>query len=224
MNRHSKSLWKQHTNWEKFIRVYSRFAIYKYYSISFHTEFHVLDADGLRNSVVLHSKYNLVQEGMQSIEHYFVPPNLSIDDIPDTIENLYLCGFINYARNELTLSGNPFPLLKSITIGNYGFKNVRNFVIDSLASLESVKIGIICFRKDNKERDDGVCRITNCPNLRQLEIGDRSFEDFKLFELSNLNSLQSIEIGKGCFRSSIIRNCYFWRCFIFSLSFCCIWE
>ena len=29
---------------------------------------------------------------------------------------------------------------------------------------------------------------------------------------------------KWCFRSSIIRNRYFWRIFIFSLSSCCIWK
>ena len=49
------------------------------------------------------------------------------------------------------------------------------------------------------ERDDGVCRITNCPNLRQLILGYKSFEDFKSFEISNLNSIQSIIFGKGCF-------------------------
>ena len=65
--------------------------------------------------------------------------------------------------------------------------------------MESVKIGKECFRIGEEERDDGVCRITNCPNLCQLEIGYKSFEDFKSFELSNLNSLQSIRFGDGCF-------------------------
>ena len=84
-------------------------------------------------------------------------------------------------------------------IGHQCFQYVREFVIDGLESLESVKIGEKCFRIDNEERDDGICRITNCPNLRQLEIGDYSFQDFKSFELSNLNSLQSINFGEWCF-------------------------
>ena len=42
--------------------------------------------------------------------------------------------------------------------------------------------------------------VLNCSNLRQLEIGDDSFEDFKSFELSNLNSIQSIKFGNDCFR------------------------
>ena len=72
-------------------------------------------------------------------------------------------------------------------------------MIDGLESLESVKIGEECFRIDGEERDDGVCRITNCPNLRRLEIGGGSFEDFKSFELSNVNSIQSINFGDFCF-------------------------
>ena len=71
-------------------------------------------------------------------------------------------------------------------------------MIDSLESLESVTIGWSCFKISGK-RDDGVCQITNCPNLRQLEIGNSSFVDFKSFELSNVNSLQSINFGSSCF-------------------------
>ena len=71
-------------------------------------------------------------------------------------------------------------------------------MIDGLESLESVKIGGWCFRISSEERDDGVCRITNCPNLRQLEIGNNCFEDFQSFELSNVNSIQSIKFG-SCF-------------------------
>ena len=73
-------------------------------------------------------------------------------------------------------------------------------MIDGLESLESVKIGKECFRISDKERDDGNCRITNCPNLRQLEIDNGSFGDFKSFELSNLNSIQSIKFGEFCFK------------------------
>ena len=72
-------------------------------------------------------------------------------------------------------------------------------MLDGLESLESVKIGEDCFRIDREKRDDGICQITNCPNLTQLEIGNDSFEDFKSFELSNLNSIQSIKFGNRCF-------------------------
>ena len=136
---------------------------------------------------------------MQSKERYFTLPNQSIDDIPNNIQHLYLCGFKEYESNNLICSSS-FYHLKSLTICDFGFEKVRRFVIDGLESLESVKIGYKCFRIGEEERDDGVCRITNCPNLRQLEIGDNSFFDFKSFELSNVNSIQSIEFGGKCFK------------------------
>ena len=89
--------------------------------------------------------------------------------------------------------------LKRIEIGNVCYRHVREFVIDGLDSLESVKIGERCFGIDDRRYIYDICRITNCPILRQLEIGNYSFRDFKSFELSNLNSLQSINFGKCCF-------------------------
>ena len=136
---------------------------------------------------------------MQSKERYFIPPNQSISDIPNDINHLYLYGFGYYSKTKMVLFNYTFHQLNSITIGNDCFEHVREFVIDGLESLESVKIGEKCFRIDHRERNDGVCRIMNCPNLRQLEIGNRSFEDFKSFEISNLNSIQSIYFGGCCF-------------------------
>ena len=136
---------------------------------------------------------------MQSKDRYFILPNQSIDDTPSDIQHLFICGFEKYRDVKQILSTNSFNQLKSITIGSCCFQNVREFVIDGLGSLESVKIGEKCFRISYDERNDGVCRITKCPNLRQLEIGDESFWDFKSFEISNLNSIQSIDLGGECF-------------------------
>ena len=136
---------------------------------------------------------------MQSKDRYFIPPNQSIEDIPTDNQHLFICGFINHEDEKLILSPNLFNQLKSITIGNGRFKHVREFVVDGLESLESVKIGRNCFQIRHDERNDCICRITNCPNLRQLEIGYGSFEDFKSFEISNVNSLQSINFGNSCF-------------------------
>ena len=70
-------------------------------------------------------------------------------------------------ENITTLYFSPLLVrLKRIEIGNECFQHVREFVIDGLESMESVKIGESCFRIDDEKRDDGICRITNCPNLR----------------------------------------------------------
>ena len=74
----------------------------------FHFHFHVLDADGLGDFIILHSNYNVVQKGMRSKENYFILPNQSIDDIPNDIQHLYLCGFSDYNCDRLTFPNNSF--------------------------------------------------------------------------------------------------------------------
>ena len=164
-----------------------------------------------------HSRYNLVTNDMQSKDYYFIPFNQLITDIPSDVINLFMYCYGN------SINGVAFPRsfsqLKSIVIGQHCFVNVCRFVIDDLPNLESMTIGAECFTvKNNISSDDdgeeeeelkdmetekrkqynGICRITNCPSLRQLEIGYVSYGNFKLFELSNLNSLQSIEFGDNC--------------------------
>ena len=82
---------------------------------------------------------------MQSKDHYFIPPNQSIDDIPTDIEHLSLCGLMNYEYDGLIFTSNSFHRLKSIAVENRCFKNVREFVLDGLPKLESVEIGDNCF-------------------------------------------------------------------------------
>ena len=90
-------------------------------------------------------------------------------------------------------------VLKSIVIGEKCFGKVRVFDLDGLSELESVVIGENSFRIDDKKRNDGSYRIVNCPKLKSIEIGYKSFFDYHSFELNNLPSLQSIDIGKyGC--------------------------
>ena len=148
--------------------------------------------------ITLHSKWNLVTDDMTSKENYFIRKYQSISNIPKDIPNLFILGYGNTLKKAIF--PNSLTNLKSITIGNECYKHVREFVIDSLESLESVEIGYKCFRISEEERDDGICRITNCPNLRHLDIDYWSFEDFKSFELSNLNSIQSIQFGDCCFK------------------------
>ena len=89
--------------------------------------------------------------------------------------------------------------LKRIVIGDRCFGKVRVFELDGLDELESVEIGQDSFRISDKERNDGDYRIVNCPKLKSIQIGDYSFGDYHSFELNNLSSLQSIDIGMDCF-------------------------
>ena len=119
--------------------------------------------------------------------------NKSYYDIASDVNTILFASY-DSTISHLILPNSSFPYLKVIVFGSQSYHHVREFVIDGLESLKSVKIGVRCFRAGN-----GVCRVTNCPNLRQLEIGMYSFCNFKSFELFNLNSLQSIEFGDLCF-------------------------
>ena len=89
--------------------------------------------------------------------------------------------------------------LKRIVIGNECFGKVRVFELDGLDELESVVIGKRSFRISEKERSDGSCRIMNCPKLKSIQLVTLSFSDYHSFELNNLPSLQSIDIGMDNF-------------------------
>ena len=93
--------------------------------------------------------------------------------------------------------------VKQIIFGDSCCQKVPDFVIDGLPNLMTVKIGERCFMSGDRGRN-GLFRIMNCPNLRQLEIGNRSFNQFRFFKLTNVNSLQSITFGNSCFDQSDI--------------------
>ena len=89
--------------------------------------------------------------------------------------------------------------LESIEIGDNCFESVKTFKIDGLNRLKSLKIGKNSFTGakyrggSNKSKS---FHILNCESLELIEIGEYSFSDFGgQFELKNLPSLQSIQIG-----------------------------
>ena len=94
--------------------------------------------------------------------------------------------------------------LKRIVIGDDCFGSVRVFELDGLGELETVVIGKKSFRISDKEQMNGTCRIVKCPKLKSIQIDDESFHDYHSFELSNLLSLQSIEIGRDCFKYGML--------------------
>lgn len=109
--------------------------------------------------------------------------------------------------------------LKHILIGNDCFTGVRSFELIGLSELESIAIGEqSCILDETNvftaydELIRGVCRIVNCPKLQSIHMDDCSFSYYSSFELANLPSLQSIQVGEFCFyntnemNSSVLAN------------------
>ena len=72
------------------------------------------------------------------------------------------------------------------------------FNIDGLNKLKSLVIGDRSFRKNGNTNDESRSFIiSNCDELKSIEIGEYSFSDYGGgFELLNLPKLESIKIGE----------------------------
>ena len=87
-----------------------------------------------------------------------------------------------------------FKFLRSVVIGNSCFGYVLAFSIVGLNWLESVRIGEYSFGSDGSLWEGSEFKIVNCPQLKSLSIGGRSFGRYNGFELSHLPQLKSVEI------------------------------
>ena len=89
-----------------------------------------------------------------------------------------------------------FKFLRSVVIGNSCFGYVLAFSIVGLNWLESVSIGEYSFRDGYGSLLEGSeLKIVNCPQLKSLNIGGRSFDRYNGFELSQLPQLKSIIVA-----------------------------
>ena len=107
----------------------------------------------------------------------------------------YCCN--DWGLKELDLRG--FINLREFRVGNECFEYVKRVSICGLKKLESIVIGNKSFTKEKKEwlqEKDGRLYVRDCPKLRQLRItGIRSFSDYTVIEIENVDALEVIEIG-----------------------------
>ena len=88
-----------------------------------------------------------------------------------------------------------FKFVRSVVIGDSCFQYVQIFSIVGLNWLESVSIGTYSFWSDGSLLVDSEFKIVNCPQLKSLSIGGRSFGRYNGFELSQLPQLKSIIVA-----------------------------
>ena len=96
------------------------------------------------------------------------------------------------------------PELKSIEMGNECFKNVSELKLIGMKMLESVIVGENCFTKwkfDYYYENAYGLYVKNCELLKELKIGNHSFEEYSVCEIENVVSLEVIELGNECFKN-----------------------
>lgn len=94
--------------------------------------------------------------------------------------------------------------LTHITIGNNALKNIQQFTISTLPSLQAIQIGSCslstqCGGVPSVPSSIFNTYIINCPTLKTISIGDYSFSQYALFNLNDLPCLEEILIGKYAF-------------------------
>ena len=96
-----------------------------------------------------------------------------------------------------------FKFLRSVVIGNGCFRNVQVYSIVGLNWVESVSIGRDSFGTGFLWAGSQF-KIVNCPQLKSLYIGDRTFDRYVGFELSQLPQLKSVVIASSyCFQYAL---------------------
>ena len=88
-------------------------------------------------------------------------------------------------------------------MGNECFKNVSELKLFGMKLLKKVLIGNNCFTKKKSDDDKNAygLYVKNCESLRELKIGNHSFEEYSVCEIENVVSLEVIEVGNECFKN-----------------------
>ena len=103
----------------------------------------------------------------------------------------------NYQQEILDFSR--FKELKTLKIGGNCFNYPSIVSIVDLTHLKHIEIGEYSFQDNSSEAELVVSR---CSSLVSLAIGSHSFSHFKVFKMSDLSSLETLEVGADCFREA----------------------
>ena len=92
-----------------------------------------------------------------------------------------------------------FVHLRQLEVADCSFVYVKEVKMIGLKWLESVVIGENCFTKKENEMIKSPTRhlyLKDCERLRELRIGDHSFEKYSSWVIVNLPSLEEMEVGE----------------------------
>ena len=90
----------------------------------------------------------------------------------------------------------PFAHLRQFEVGDISFGYVKEVMMIGLKWLESVVIGENCFTKEESRSPACHLYLKDCERLRELRIGNHSFENNSSWVIVNLPSLEEIEVGE----------------------------
>ena len=116
-----------------------------------------------------------------------------LDRIPSDVEELWIANFEIAKQKNLIL--NQQQSMKNLTIGINALNGISVLELNGLEALERVII-----MRGGMIGGSGRLRVTNCVNLRSIDIGEIAFTKYKNLELTNLPMLQGMSIGESAFQ------------------------
>ena len=90
----------------------------------------------------------------------------------------------------------PFAHLRQFEVGDISFGYVKEVKMIGQKWLESVVIGENCFTKEESRSPTRHLYLKDCERLRELRIGNHSFENNSSWVIVNLPSLEEMEVGE----------------------------
>lgn len=120
------------------------------------------------------------------------------DGLDRTVEAIEVCCHCcnDESVKGLDLSG--FVNLRELRVGNECFMHVKKVSVCNLEKLERIRIGSYSFTKEKEKsysENDGQFYLKNCPNVRELRTGFRSFSDYSVCAIEDMDALETIEIS-----------------------------
>lgn len=120
------------------------------------------------------------------------------DGLDRTVEAIEVCCHCcnDESVKGLDLSG--FVNLRELRVGDECFKNAKRMNICNLEKLKWIRIGSYSFTKEKEKsysENDGQFYLRNCPRMSELRIGYRSFSDYSVCAIEDVDALETIEIG-----------------------------
>ena len=115
-------------------------------------------------------------------------------DIEVLIVDFCVCNDVSCTALDLS----SYVSLKVFEVGDECFAYVNEVKLIGLNRLERVVIGKNCFTKKKNNYGYGPSRhfyLKNCERVKELKMGPRSFSDYSVCEIENVDSLEVIEMG-----------------------------
>ena len=116
-------------------------------------------------------------------------------DIEVLIVDFCVCNDVSCTALDLS----SYVSLKVFEVGDECFAYVNEVKLIGLNRLERVVIGKNCFTKKKNDYGYGPSRhfyLKNCERVKELKMGPRSFSDYSVCEIENVDSLEVIEMGE----------------------------